>query len=172
MLLNCGAGEDESPLNKEMKPVNPKGNQSRIFIGSTDAEVESPVLQPPDTKSWLIGKDLDTGKDWEQEEKGVTEKAMVGWHHWLNGHEFEQTPGMVKDREAWRAAFHGVTKSWTWLSYWTTTRWKMLISQQGTLRPHRRKWPPKLHGLIEGSVETWTCIFGCWPSHSITPEPP
>ena len=70
-------------------------------------------------------------------------------------------------------AFHGVTKSWTWLSYWTTTtRCKMLISQLGTLRPHRRKWPPKSHGLIEGSVETWTWVFGCWPCCSITREPP
>ena len=77
MLLNCGAGEDESPLNKEMKPVNPKGNQSRIFIGSTDAEVESPVLQPPDAKSWLIGKDLDTGKDRAGGEGG--DRESDGW---------------------------------------------------------------------------------------------
>ena len=85
----------ESPLDcKEMKPVNPKGNQPWIFIGRTDAEVEAPILWPPDAKSWLIWKDPDAGKDWRQEEKGVTEDEMVGWHHWLNGHEFEQSPGV------------------------------------------------------------------------------
>ena len=83
------------PLNsKETKPVNPKGNQPWIFIGSTDAEAEAPVLWPPDLKkSQLIGKDPDAGKDWGQEEKGTTEDEMVGWHHQLNGCEFEQTPG-------------------------------------------------------------------------------
>ena len=82
----------ESPLDsKEIKPVNPKGNQPWTFIGRTDAE--APILWPPDAKSWLIGKDPDAGKDWGQEEKGVTEDEMVGWHHRLNEHEFEQTLG-------------------------------------------------------------------------------
>ena len=81
----------ESPLDcKEIQPVHSKGNQSWIFIGSTDAEAETPVLWPPDVNNWLIGKDTDTVKDWRQEEKGVTEGEMVGWHHWLDGHEFEQ----------------------------------------------------------------------------------
>ena len=80
----------ESPLDcKEIKPVNPKGNQSRIFIGRTDAEDEAPILWPPDAKNWLPGKDPVAGKDWRQEEKGTTEDEMVGWHHWLDGHEFE-----------------------------------------------------------------------------------
>ena len=84
----------ENPLDcKEIKPVNPKGNQSWIFIGRTDAEAENPILWPPDAKSQLIRKDPDTGKDWRQEEKGMTEVEMVGWHHWLNGHESEQTQG-------------------------------------------------------------------------------
>ena len=74
---------------KELKPVNSKGDQSWIFIGRTDAEAEAPVLWPPDAKNWLIGKDPDAGKDWRQEEKGVTEDEMVGWHHQLDGHEFE-----------------------------------------------------------------------------------
>ena len=93
MLLNCGVGEDsESPWDsKEIKPVNPKGNQPWILIGRIDAE--APILLPPDVKSWLIVKDPDAGKDWRQEEKGTTEDEMVGWHHWLNGHEFEQTLG-------------------------------------------------------------------------------
>ena len=83
----------QSPLDcKEIQLVNPKGNQSWIFIGKTDAEAESPVLWPPDAKSWLIGKDPDVGKDWRQEEKGMTEDEMVGWHHQLNEREFEQTP--------------------------------------------------------------------------------
>ena len=78
----------ESPLEyKEIKPVNPKENQFWIFIGRTDAEAA--ILWPPDSKSQLIGKDADAGKDWRQEEKGMTEDEMVGWHHWLNGHEFE-----------------------------------------------------------------------------------
>ena len=80
----------ESPLDcKEIKQVNPKGNQSWIFIGRTGAEAETPILWPPDGKNWLIGKDLDTGKDWRQKEKGMTEDEMVGWHHWFYGHEFE-----------------------------------------------------------------------------------
>ena len=79
----------ESPLDsKEIQPVNPKGNQSWIFIGRSDAEAETPILWPPDLKSWLICKDPDAGKNWRQEENG-TEDEMVGWHHQLNGHEFE-----------------------------------------------------------------------------------
>ena len=86
MLLNCGVGDCQ-----EIKPVNPKGNQSCLFIGRTDAE--APIFWPPDAKSWLIGKDHYAGKNWRQEEKGTTENEMIGWHHWLNGHEFEQAPG-------------------------------------------------------------------------------
>ena len=83
----------ESPLDcKEIKPVNPKGNQSQVFIGRTDAEAEALILWLPDAKSWLIWKDPDAGKDWRQEEKGMTEDEMVGWHHQLDGHEFEQAP--------------------------------------------------------------------------------
>ena len=84
----------ESPLDsKEIKPVNPKGNQPWIFIGRTDTEAEAPILCPPDAKSWLIGIDPDAGKDRRQEEKGTTEDEMVGWHHQLNGDEFEQALG-------------------------------------------------------------------------------
>ena len=90
-----------SPLDsKEIKPVNPKGNQPWIFIGRTDAEAEAPVLWPPDAKHWLIGKDPDVGKDWRQEKKGMmTGDEMVGWHHWFNGHEFEKTLGNDEGQE-------------------------------------------------------------------------
>ena len=84
----------ESPLDcKEIKPVNPKENQSRIFIGRTDAEAETLILWPPDAKNWLIVKDPDDGQDWKQEEKGMTEDEMVEWHHRLDGHEFEKALG-------------------------------------------------------------------------------
>ena len=85
----------ESPLDcEEIKPVCPKGDQSWVFIGSTNIEAEAPILWPPDVKNWIIGKDPDAGKDWRQEEKGMIEDEMVGWHHWLDGHEFEQDPGV------------------------------------------------------------------------------
>ena len=80
------------PLQRD-QTVNPKGNQSWIFTGRTNAEAEVPILWPPAVKNWLIGKDPDARKDWRQEEKGMTEDEMVGWHHWLDGHEFEQAPG-------------------------------------------------------------------------------
>ena len=107
----------ESPLDcKEIKPVNPKGNQPWIFIGWTDSEAGAPIVWPPDAKSQLIRKDPDAGKDWRQEEKGTTEDETVGWHHWLNGHKLDV-------REAWHAAVHGVAKNWTWLRDWTTTNY-------------------------------------------------
>ena len=96
MLLNCGVGEDsfECPSDcKEIKPANPKGNQSWIFIGMTDAEAETPLLWPPDEKNQLIGEDPDARKDWRWE-KGITKDEMFGWHHQHDGHEIESTPGV------------------------------------------------------------------------------
>ena len=85
----------ESPLDcKEIQPVRLKGDQSRVFIGRTDVEAETPILWPPDAKGWLIWKDPDAGKDSGQEDKGMTENEMVGWHQWLNGHGFRWTPGV------------------------------------------------------------------------------
>ena len=85
----------ENPLDsKEIKPGNPKGNQSWIFIVRPDAEAEAPTLWPPDAKNLLAGKNPNTGEDWRQEEQGMTEDDMVGWHHWLDGHEFEQALGV------------------------------------------------------------------------------
>ena len=112
----------ESPLDcKEFQPVNPKGNQSWIFIGRTDAEAEIPILWPPDAKNWFIGKDPDAGKDWRQEEKGMTEDELVGIMDWMDMN-LSKLQELVMDREAWSAVFYGVTKSWTWLSDWTDIR--------------------------------------------------
>ena len=118
MLLNRGVEKAlESPLDcEEIPPVNPKGNQS--WIGRTDAEAEAPIIWPLDAKNWLIGKDPDAEKDWRQEEKGTTEDEAVGWHHQLNGHEFEQTlgddggqkPGVLQSMGSQRVGHHWVTE--------------------------------------------------------------
>ena len=113
MLLNCGVGEDSWDCKtlelQASQPVNPKGSHSRIFIGRTDVEVETPVLWPPHAKCWLIGKDPDAGRDWRQEDKGMTEDEMVGWHYRLDGHEY------------------GITKSQTWLRDWTELRYWCIL---------------------------------------------
>ena len=112
----------ESPLDcKEIQPVHPKGNQFWIFTGRTDAGTEAPKLWPPDVNSQLIRKDPDAGKDWRQEETGTTEDQLVGWHHWLNGHEFSKTPGDGEGQGSLNAAVHGVAESRTWLRGWKTT---------------------------------------------------
>ena len=111
----------DSPLDStEIKPVNPKGNQPWIFIGRTDAEAEVPIFWPPDVKSWLIGKDPGSGKDWGQEEKKVTKDEVVGWHHGLNGREFEQASGDGEGQGSLACCNLWVTKTRTWLSNWTT----------------------------------------------------
>ena len=109
----------ESPLDsKEIKPVNRKENQSWIFIGKTNAE--APILWPPDAKNWLTGKDPNAGKDWRQEEKGTTEDEMVGWNHQLNGHEFEQAPGVGDEQGnlAWCSLCgHKESDTTEWLNF-------------------------------------------------------
>ena len=115
-----------SPLDcKEIQPVHPKGDQSWVFFGRTDAEAETPILWTPDAKNWLIGKDPDTGKDWQWEEKGTTEDETVGWHHWHNGHEFEQALGVGDGQESlvccspWDRKESDTTE---WLN-WTELNW-------------------------------------------------
>ena len=123
MLLNCGVGEDtwESLGLQEIQPVHPKGDQSWVFIGGTDAEAETPILWPPHVKSWLTGKDRDAGRDWGQEEKGTTEDEMAGWHHWLNGHGFEYTLGVCDGqgglacRDSWGRKESDTTQWLNWM---------------------------------------------------------
>ena len=119
----------ESPLDcEEIKPVHPKGNQSWIFIGRTDAEAETPILWPPDVKNWLLGKDSDAGKDWRQE-KGTTEDEMVVWHHRLDGHEFEQALGVGNGQGSlarcspWGCQESDMTE---WLN-WTGELWSLMV---------------------------------------------
>ena len=122
----------ESPLDfKKIKPVNPKWYQPWIFIGRTDADAEAPILWLSDAMNWLFGKDPDAGKEWGQEEKGMVEDEMVGWHHWLNGHEFEQTLGDSEGQGAWHASVHCIAKSQTTLSNQTTKLlWKQANKQK------------------------------------------
>ena len=123
----------ESPLDsKETKPVNPKGNQSWTFIGKTDTEVEAPILWPPDVKNWLTGKDPDAGKDWRQEEKGMTADEMVGWHHRLDGHEFEHS------------------RSWWWTG-------NLGVLQSIALQRVRHNWATELNCLDC----SWLCVCIC-----------
>ena len=118
----------ESPSDcKEIKPINPKENQPWIYMGKTGAEML--VLWPPDGKNQLIGKYPNAGQDWRQEEKGTTEDEMVGWHHWLNGHEFEQALEDGEGSKACCAVVHGVSKIQTWPSDWITAVTRLIITK-------------------------------------------
>ena len=159
MMVNCGVGEDSWEfLLKEIQPVHPIGNQSWIFIGRTDAEGETTILWPPDAKNWLIWKDTYVGKDWRWEEKGTTEDEIVGWNHWLNGHEFEWTPGVVMDRETWCIAVHGVAMSQTWLT--TELNWTELIRLYGS-GPWQTLWSHLLpfSSLFTSNLATLGCFL-------------
>ena len=140
----------ESPLDsKAIKSVHPKGNQSWIFIGRPDAEAETPTLWLPDTKNWLIGKDPDAGKDWRQEEKGITEDEMVGCITDLMDVSLSYLWELVMDREAWRVVAHGVAKSRTWLNDWTESPY--------SFKKHKfsRKGFP-WHALSLQTLDLWT----------------
>ena len=125
----------ETPLDcKEIQPVHSEGDQPWDFFGRNDTEAETPVLWPPHVKSWLIGKDSDAGRDWEQEEKGTTEDEMTGWLTDSMDVSLGELQELVMDREAWRAAIHGVAKSWTWLSDWMNWTELKLVVMIVTLR--------------------------------------
>ena len=130
----------QNPLDcKEIQQVHPRGNQSWLFFVRTDAQAESPILCPPDAKNWLLWKDPDAGKDWRQEEKGTTEDEMVGWHHWLEGHEFEQAL-----REAWCAAVHGsqrVSHDWGTELNWTELKERGKDKREGGRRKGKLDTP-------------------------------
>ena len=116
----------ESPLScKEIQPVHSEGDQPWDLFGRNDAKAETPILWPPHEKSWLIGKESDAGRDWRQEEKGMTQDEMAGWHHWSVDVSLSELRELVMNRVAWHAAIHGVAKSWTWLSDWTELNWNM-----------------------------------------------
>ena len=185
----------ESPLNcKEIQPVHSKRDQSWVFFGRTDAKAETPVLWPPHVKSWLIGKDSDTGRDWGQEEKGTTEDEMAEWHHQLDGHEFEWTPGVGDGQEglvccdSWGHKESDTTErlNWTELtlfkpqSFWfciTTikpiSQYTRDISQANTYREHIQgyRWSKQANSVKRQRVcgETGTlkwCQWGCtWNNH-------
>ena len=132
---------------KEIQPVHPKGDLSWVLIGKTDAEAETPILWLPDAKNWLIWIDPDAGKDWRQEEKGTTEDEVVGWHHWLNGHEFESIPGIGDGQgglaccSPWGNKELDMTERLNW--YWTD----MDLS-----RPRIKPVSPALAGRFLASV--------------------
>ena len=148
----------ESPLDcKEIKPVHPKGNQSWIFIGRTDAKTEAPILWPPDVKNWLIEKDPNAGQDWRQEEKGTIEDKMVGRYHRLDGHEFEQALGVGSGQGSlaccspWGHKESDVTEL-----NWSDHGWAMCKS----LLPGHKKREPLLkrgRGSWEGDSEQRVC---------------
>ena len=138
----------ESPLDcKKIQPVHPKGNQSWIFVGRTDVEAETPILWPPDEKSWLIGKDPDAGKDSRQEEKRMTEDYLVGWHHWLNGHEFGWTPGIGDGQgglaccNSWGCKELDTTEWLNWTELMLTT-WTMVLTKEDSnmILPQSTPW--------------------------------
>ena len=161
----------ESPLDcKEVQPVHPKGDQSWVFIGRTDAKTETLILWPPFEKSWLIGKDSDAGRDWGQEEKGMTEDEMAGWHHRLNGCEFEWTPGIGDGQgglaccSSWGRKESDTTEQLNW----SELKFMKIIFQiyqcfnvyeQYNSKMNRKILAGKLHYSFLSQL---CCIYGCY----------
>ena len=151
----------DSPMDcKEIQPVHPKGDQSWVFFGRPDVEAETPILWPPDAKSWLIWKDPDAGRDWRQEEKGTTEDEMVGWHHWLNGHGFGWTPG-VDDGQGGLACCsswgHKVSDTTEWTELKSLQLYPTLCDPSGS----------SVHGILQARIPDWVAI----PSSRELPNP-
>ena len=133
----------ENPLDcKEIQPVHPEADQSWVFIGRTDAEAETPILWPPDAKSWLIWKDPDAGKDWGQEEKGTVDNEMVGWHHWHNGHGFGWTPGVGDGQGGLVCCGSWGRKESDMTERWNRTEYNNLIYLSHTPNPFFCHPPP------------------------------
>ena len=151
MLLNYGAGEDS------WKSPGQQGNQPRRFTERTEAEAEAPILWPPEAKSWLTGKDSDAVKDWGQQEKWETQDKMVGWHHWLNGHDFEQTLEYSEGQGS-HGAVHGIAKSRTQPSNWTTTK---VLKVKAVLTVPSWAQKPHSHALL-----SWLTSL-TWPTNSV-----
>ena len=140
----------KSPLDcKEIQPVHPKGNQSWIFIGRTDADAETPILWPPDVTNWLIEKDPDAGKDWRREEKGMIEDEMVGWHHRLSGHEFEQALGIGDGQGSLACCSPWVPESQTWLSNWADALQSYLLAAGCAVSWQQGCSPFGIHTVLE-----------------------
>ena len=163
MLLNSGVGEDswEIPLDcKEIQPVNPKGNQSWIFIGRTDAEAETPIIWPLGVKNWLIWKDPDARKDWRQEERGTTEDEMVGWHHWLSGHEFETALGVGDGQgslaccDSWGCKESDTTEL-NWTEHLHMEFRKMVMTTLYARQQKRHRYKEQTLGLWEKARVGW-----------------
>ena len=156
----------KSPLDcKEIKPVNTKRNQLCIFIGGTDVEAEAPILWPPHSKTWFIGKDTDAGRDWREKEKGVAEDKAVRWHHWLDGHGSQQILGdsegskfweMVKDRDVWPIAVHGLQR----VGHSLVTEVSEVAQSCPTLCDLMDCSLPgsSLHGILQARVLEWGAI--------------
>ena len=167
MLFNWLEKTLESPLNcKDTQPVHPTGDPSWVLIGRTDVEAKTPILWPPDAKSWLIGKDPDAGKDWGQE-KGMTEDEMVGWHQRLNEHEYGYAPRVGDGQRDLACCVYGVKKSQTRVSHWNELTWinhrYTYVSPSQTTLPilsHPSVYPsaPALSALFHASNLDWSSI--------------
>ena len=152
-----------------IKPAHPKGNQPWLFVGRTDAEAEAPILQPPDVKSQLIGKDPDAGRDWRREEKGATEDEMVGWHHQLNGHNFEQAPGVGDGQGSLACCSPWLAKSWIWLSDWTelsASQWSWIAVTMTS-----SCWVLRVQSEVQVSLDAQTnqAMLSSWEVSRVSP---